>query len=70
MKVLLLPILNHLFQSYVYRDLVEQQIVGDVQAPLLKIVSVKGNDGEIINTHYSRPFYLPVIRQHFIDRLR
>lgn len=50
---------------YVYCDLVEPQIVGDVQAPLLKIVSVEGNDGEIINAHYPRPFYLPVIRQHF-----
>lgn len=50
---------------YVYCDLVEPQIVGDVQAPLLKIVSVEGNDGEIINAHYSRPFYVPVIRQHF-----
>ena len=50
---------------YVYCDLVEPQIVGDVQAPLLKIVSVEGSDGEIVNAHYSRPFYLPVIRQHF-----
>lgn len=50
---------------YLYCDLVEPQIVGDVQAPLLKIVSVEGKDGEIINAHYPRPFYLPVIRQHF-----
>ena len=65
MKVLSLPILNHRFQSYVYCDLVEPQIVGDIQAPLLKIVSVEGNDREIINAHYSRTFYVPVIRQHF-----
>lgn len=50
---------------YVYCDLVEPQIVGDVQAPLLKIVTVEGNDGEIVNAQYPRPFYLPVIRQHF-----
>lgn len=50
---------------YVYCDLVEPQIVGDVQAPLLKIVTVKGQDGEIINEHYARPFYQPVIRKHF-----
>lgn len=50
---------------YVYCDLVEPQIVGDVQAPLLKIVKVEGKDGEIVNAHYVRPFYLPVIRQHF-----
>lgn len=50
---------------YMYCDLVEPQIVGDVQAPLLKIITVDGKDGEIINARYARPFYLPVIRQHF-----
>lgn len=50
---------------YVYCDLVEPQIVGDIQAPLLKIVSVEGKDGEIVNVQYTRPYYLPVIRQHF-----
>ncbi|KMQ84976.1 hypothetical protein RF55_16786 [Lasius niger] len=50
---------------YVYCDLVEPQIVGDVQAPLLKIVNVKGHDGEIININFPRPVYLPIIRQHF-----
>lgn len=50
---------------YVYCDLVEPQIVGDVQAPLLKIVKVEGKDGEMINAHYPRPYYLPVMRQHF-----
>ncbi|GFV84592.1 uncharacterized protein F54H12.2 [Trichonephila clavipes] len=32
---------------YVYCDLVEPQIVGDIQAPLLKIVKVEGKDGEV-----------------------
>lgn len=50
---------------YLYCDLVEPQIIGNVHAPLLKIVTVEGNDGEIVNAHYTRPFYLPVIRQHF-----
>ncbi|GFW83887.1 uncharacterized protein F54H12.2 [Trichonephila clavipes] len=31
---------------YVYCDLEEAQIVGDIQAPLLKIVKVEGKDGE------------------------
>lgn len=50
---------------YVYCDLVESTVVGDVQAPLLKIVTVEGKDGEVINAQYPRPFYLPIIRQHF-----
>ncbi|GFY50519.1 putative uncharacterized transposon-derived protein F54H12.3 [Trichonephila inaurata madagascariensis] len=50
---------------YVYCDLIEPQIVGDVQAPLLKIVKVEGKDGEVVNAHYTRPHYVPVIRRHF-----
>lgn len=50
---------------YVYCDLVEPQIVGDVQAPLLKIVKVEGKDGEVVNAIYVRPRYVPVIRRHF-----
>lgn len=50
---------------YVYCDIVEPQIVGDVQAPLLKIVKVEGKDGEVVNAHYVRPHYVPVIKQHF-----
>ncbi|GFT05433.1 uncharacterized protein TNCV_124251 [Trichonephila clavipes] len=53
------------FLLYVYSDLVEPQIVGDVQAPLLKIVKVEGKDGEVVNAHYTRPHYVPVIRRHF-----
>lgn len=50
---------------YVYCDLVEPQVVADVQAPLLKIVKINGKDGEVVNAHYARPIYVPVIRQHF-----
>lgn len=50
---------------YVYCDLVEPQIVGDVQASLLKIVKVEGKDGEVVNAHYVRPHYVPVLRKHF-----
>lgn len=50
---------------YVYCDVVEPQIVGDVQAPLLKIVKVEGRDGEIVNAHYVRPHYVPIIRKQF-----
>lgn len=50
---------------YTYCDLVEPQIVGDVQAPLLKIIKVEGRDGEVVNAHYVRPHYVPVSRRHF-----
>ncbi|GBM40976.1 hypothetical protein AVEN_250302-1 [Araneus ventricosus] len=50
---------------YIYTDIESSQIVGNVQAPLLRILTVGGNDGEIINVHYDRPHYVPVIRNSF-----
>ncbi|GFW27898.1 uncharacterized protein TNCV_767781 [Trichonephila clavipes] len=50
---------------YAYCDLVEPQIVGHTQAPLLKIIKVEGKDREVVNAHYTRPHYVPVIRQQF-----
>ncbi|GFW30774.1 uncharacterized protein TNCV_4088941 [Trichonephila clavipes] len=50
---------------YAYCDLVEPQIVSHTQAPLLKIIKVEGKDGEVVNAHYTRPHYVPVIRQQF-----
>lgn len=50
---------------YIYSDIVSPQIVGDVQAPLLRIVRVNGKDGETVSVHYDRPHYLPVSRQCF-----
>lgn len=50
---------------YVYSDLVSPQIVGDVYAPLLRIVRVTGQDGEMINQYYDRPQYLPVSKRSF-----
>lgn len=52
----------------VYSDIAEPQIVGDVLAPLLRIVNVTGNDGEVICVKYDRPHYLPISRK-LIDTL-
>lgn len=52
----------------VYTDIVAPQIVGDVLAPLLRIVNVTGKDGEVIIAQYDRPHYLPVNRK-IIDTL-
>ncbi|GFW00929.1 uncharacterized protein TNCV_1761671 [Trichonephila clavipes] len=50
---------------YVYSDLILPQIVGDTQAPLLRIVRTKGKDGETISQYYDRPQYLPLVRHSF-----
>lgn len=49
----------------VYSDIVEPQIIGDVLAPLLRIVNVRGKDGEMICETFDRPHYLPVSRKSF-----
>ncbi|GFV74925.1 uncharacterized protein TNCV_1041631 [Trichonephila clavipes] len=50
---------------YVNSDLISPQIVGDTQAPLLRIVRTKGKDGETISQYYDRPQYLPLVRHSF-----
>ena len=49
----------------VYSDIVEPQVIGDILAPLLRIVNVTGNDGEVVCVKYDRPHYLPVSRKSF-----
>ncbi|GFY66004.1 uncharacterized protein TNIN_441151 [Trichonephila inaurata madagascariensis] len=50
---------------YAYSDLISPQIGGDTQAPLLRIVRTKGQDGETISQYYDRPQYLPLVRHSF-----
>ena len=53
----------HFKMMFVYTDIVESQIVGDVLAPLLRMVHVTGTDGELVNIQYDRPHYLPISRK-------
>ncbi|GBN56674.1 hypothetical protein AVEN_110040-1 [Araneus ventricosus] len=48
---------------FLYTDIVEPQIVGDVFAPLLRIVNVTGSDGEMVYVQYDRPHYIPLSRK-------
>jgi len=54
---------EHYHVLMVYTDIVEPQLVGDVLAPLLRVVRVKGQDGETVSEQYDRPHYLPVNRK-------
>lgn len=49
-----------LHSLFVYSDIVENTIVGDRNVPLLRIISVKGKDGETTDAIFSQPHYLPV----------
>ena len=45
---------------YVYCNVVDSQIVGDVYAPLLRTVAVKGGYGDVISEIFDRPHYVNV----------
>jgi len=50
---------------YVYCNLVEARPVGDVLAPLLRIVPIKGKDGDMVTKTYENIHYIPLQHKHF-----
>ena len=53
---------NYLF---VYCNVVVDSIVGDVRAPLLRSINVKGRYGECVREIFVKPLYIPVRRNRF-----
>ena len=52
---------------YIYTDIVQNQLLGDVKAPLLRLVPVK--EGKLTYVHYDRPHFLSIkSKQHFCRR--
>lgn len=50
---------------YVYCDVAEPIMVGDVRAPLLRTVGVTGKSGEVIDATFPDPHYIPVASKYF-----
>ena len=50
---------------YVYCDLVENQIVGNVREPLLRILPVQGMYGEIVDQDFIARHYIPILKKEF-----
>ena len=50
---------------YVYCDAAEAIPVGDIKAPLLRVVDAAGNFGSLIHRLYTTPQYVPVSRKEF-----
>ncbi|GBN09809.1 hypothetical protein AVEN_224484-1 [Araneus ventricosus] len=48
---------------FLYTEIVESQTVGDVFAPLFRIVNVTGSDGEMVYVQYDRPYYISLSRK-------
>lgn len=50
---------------YVYCDLLQFTHVGDIKAPLLRVVNSGGESGEVITRYYERPRYIPLQKKNF-----
>lgn len=50
---------------YIYCDLVAPQIVGNTKAPLLRIISIQGDYGQMVNQIFPSPHYVPVLHRNF-----
>ena len=49
---------------YIYSDIVENQYVGDYKVPLLRVVPVRSNFGEMDWIHYDKPHYMRMNREN------
>ena len=54
-----------LYSFYVYCDIVEAQLVGDSEVPLLRIVPVEGQHGEMVTKTFQNLQYLPIVKKQF-----
>jgi hypothetical protein len=52
---------------YIYANILEQQIVGDISAPLLRIVNIEGKYPDIIDKTFDFPHYIPVLVKDISD---
>lgn len=50
---------------FVYCDVIEDNIVGDVRAPLLRSTTVRGHYGEDVREIYNKPMYIPIKTNSF-----
>lgn len=50
---------------YVYCDLLQFTYVGDIKAPLLRVVDSGGEAGDVVTRYYERPRYIPLQKKNF-----
>ena len=50
---------------YVYCNILEHIAIGDMKAPLLRIIHASGKSDEIVNVIYEKPQYVPVQQRNF-----
>ena len=54
--------LNKHDSVYIYTDIIENQYVGNYKVPLLRVVPIRSNFGELNWVHYDQPHYLNLSR--------
>jgi hypothetical protein len=50
---------------YIYCDLLQFTHVGDIKAPLLRVVDSGGEAGDVVTRYYERPRYVPLQKKNF-----
>ena len=50
---------------YVYCDLLQFTHVGNIKAPLLRVVDSGGDAGDVVTRYYERPRYIPIQKKCF-----
>ncbi len=53
------------YSLYVYCDILEDVVVGDMKAPLLRTVNINGKDDKMVSRIYQTVQYVPVQRRQF-----
>lgn len=50
---------------YIYCDVLQHTYVGDIKAPLLRVVNSGGEAGDVVTRYYERPRYVPLQKKSF-----
>jgi hypothetical protein len=53
------------YSMYIYCDVLEWVAVGDIVAPLLRVVNIEGKYGDVIHRVYDAPIYVPLQKKAF-----
>lgn len=53
------------YSLFVYCDVIQPQIIGNVVAPIIRVVSISGSYGDSVDQHYDNPHYVPVLKKEF-----
>jgi hypothetical protein len=56
---------RNLRMLYLYSDIVSYSFVGDTRAPLLRVCDVQGSYGQMIQTTFTHPYYVPLAHSSF-----